>query len=232
MHGAQSPQSLTWQCTGHKSVLHSRASLSGGQDTPPYSEGVVTNLSRAFVPPSHGALQLLQLPQADTTQCTSHSACVGSPHGAQGAVLHGIVSFKLGQSAPPLLEAMLTVRVRRSVPPPHSTGHPSQSLKLDTVQSTGQMCVLQPRCSERLPQSTPPCATSTTIERERNWVPPGRSGVVHDRVHVDHAPKKDSTQSTRHGCVLHARILCLRQIASLSTNANEQLTPHTLTHSR
>ena len=43
------------------------------------------------------------------------------------------------------------------------------------------------------------------MERERTCEPAGYPEVVHDFVHVDHAPNAESTQSTRHGTELHER---------------------------
>jgi len=90
------------------------------------------------------------------------------------------------------------VRVRVWTPPPHEAEHCDHGEKMPE-QSTGQPCVLQPRCSWRDGHCAPPFFGWTRIVRVRDCVPPLQ--VAEQEVHE---LQSDTTQSTGQSWVLHA----------------------------
>lgn len=136
----QLPQLLhavTSQCTGQGAILQSSCSVSGGHDEPPNSGVVMMVRSRDWIPPAHAAEHKLQSLHADTTQFTSHSACVAAPHAAHSSVLHAMVSVPEGHISPPCSAATCTVRVRSLIPPPQLAEHPSHEPHPFITQSMG-----------------------------------------------------------------------------------------------
>jgi len=85
-------------------------------------------------------------------------------------------------------------------PPPHVAEHASKSPNSLTTQSTGHGSVLHDSVSTRAPHVSPPGVGVTTIERDRDRVPP-----PHAAEQSENSPKGLNSQSIPHAKVLHGR---------------------------
>ena len=101
------------------------------------------------MPPPHTIVQGLQLFQFDTTQFTGHAE-----------VLHVACWDSTGHATPPRAVAATTERVRVLAPAPHDLVQADKTPQADTLQSTGQRCMLQTRSSSS-GRATPPCMAAT-----------------------------------------------------------------------
>lgn len=127
----------------------------------------------------------LHADQSLTTQST------GSPH---SSVLHGWVSLRLPQLAPPFAAGVAIVRVRVWLPPPHCTEQSSHALHALAAQSTGHSVS---RDSDSDGHAAPPPDAGTVTVRVRVW-------LVLPAVHADHALQSLTSQFTG---VTHVSVL-------------------------
>ena len=171
-------------------MLHACVSSSRGHAAPPLALGTVTLRVRVWVPPPHSVEQDPQSVHEPTWQSTGH-ACV----------LQFWDSVNVGHAAPPFKGCVVTVRVRDCVPPPQSLSHVLHEDHDDTLQSTGQPCVLHADVSVRAGHDVPPLAGWTVMMRVLVWMPPPHV-LVHDEYGV-HAP---TSQLIGHGWVLHSEL--------------------------
>jgi len=96
-------------------------------------------------------------------------------------------------------------RVLVEMPPPHEAEHGDHvRLHALTTQSTGHACVLHACVCSSAGQAAPPLAAAVTTERVLVETPPPHEAEQGDHVRL-HAL---TTQSTGHGCVLHAMVCC------------------------
>jgi hypothetical protein len=191
----QSLQALTAQSTltTQAWVLQSWLSLRAGQARPPFDAGVTTVRVRCWVPPPHVFEQTDQSLQALTAQSTG---------GGHAWLLHGCISARAGQAAPPLEAGVMTARVRPWVPPPQLFEHIDQSLHGPTTQSTGttQGWALQDWVSVRAGHDLPAFWAGTVTVREWVCVPPPQ--VL---LHADQGPQSLTWQSMGTGGAMQLR---------------------------
>ena len=129
----------------------------------------------------------VQAPKAETTQCT-----------AQACVLQLRVSCWWSHGLPPVA-GWVTLRLRLCVPVLQLVLHVVHAPQADSTQCPGHGCWLHALCSFRYGQAYPPKVAAVVTLRDLDCDP-----VPHDLVHVDHAPKDDTTQWPAQVCVLHA----------------------------
>ncbi len=116
------------------------------------------------------------------------------PQALTGLVLHGRVSARGGQDAPPLDAGAITRRLRDCSPPPQVLLQADQAVHSLTRQSTAHGCGLQSRCSTSAGQAPPPLAGGMRIMRVRLcWPPP------QDRLQVDQSPQSLTWQGVGTG---------------------------------
>lgn len=108
----QLAQLPTKQFTGHGCVLHERVSDTAAHAVPPCAGCVRTVRERDFVPLPHTFEQLRQPPQLESAQSTGH-----------GCVRHDADDVVDAHAVPPCCGAVVMVRCRRFVPPPHDLEH-------------------------------------------------------------------------------------------------------------
>merc|ERR1719161_2257754 len=122
----------TLQSTGQAKVLQVLYSLVRGQPTPPWALVVRTERLRRLVPVAQVAEQLVKAVQADTLQSTG-----------QAKVLQALELPRAGQATPPCWAAVSTDRLRDLVPVAQDLEQPPKADQLETLQSIGQVKVLQ-----------------------------------------------------------------------------------------
>jgi len=164
-----------------------------GQAAPPLAEGVIILRVLVCMPPPQRVEHSLQLDQPLTWQSTGH-ACV----------LHDCCITSSGHAVPPLAAATNTDRVADCMPPPQVAEQPDQPDHADTTQLVGHGCMLHACVCSNAGQAAPPLAEEVMMLRVLDEMPP-----PHDAVHgVQVRLHALTTQSTGHGCVLHACVSC------------------------
>lgn len=112
-------------CFKQGCVLHAAVSDKPGQALPPCSSAWVICRNRFLVPPPHSFEHVEYFPKLLTTQST-----------LQGCVLQFTDSDKRGQAFPPSALALMILRDRFCIPPPHCFEHGDNAPKVLTTQST------------------------------------------------------------------------------------------------
>ena len=129
----------------------------------------------------------------DTAQSIGHGA---APHTADS-----VSAAALGHGVPPCSAAVVTVRLRACVPPPHVTEHASNAPHTLSTHATGHGCALHAcaSTSDAHAASLPPYAAAVVTLRVRVWLPPPQSTL-----HAPNGPQTDVAQSTGHCLSMHA----------------------------
>lgn len=97
--------------------------------------------------------------------------------------MHGAVSDKWPQAAPPKPTWVSTARERERTPPSQLAVHVLHPPQSAVMQSRGHACELQLVVSLRESHATPPCAGLVSIDRWRVLLPPPQ-----EREHVSQLP--------------------------------------------
>lgn len=189
-HRSQACQPDSTQSTGQAWSLQKRASVIGAHATPPYAAGVVMLRRRDWRPLPQSCVQVVQLPQAPSSQSIG-----------QSWVLQFSVAEVISHWTPSVVGLSMMLRVRWRVPVPQVCVQASQSDQAPRRQSTGQLAAPQASCSTRLPHSWPLCWSAVMMERVWYWTPPPQ--VLVQAVSADHS---DVSQSIGHGPSLHWRV--------------------------
>jgi hypothetical protein len=95
----------------------------------------------------------------------------------------------------------MMVRARVDTPVAQVLEHSLQAAQLLTMQSIGQLLVLQSEVWDEEAQALPPWATSRMVERERDIEP-----VPQVLEHAVQLPQEPWTQSTGQEAVLHSTV--------------------------
>ena len=105
---------------------------------------------------------------------------------------HATLSTWLPHATPSPELAVITLRARMRVPPPHKAEQLPHAAHVDNMQSTPlHSAALHPRLSASAPQAVPPFSAAVTTARLRDWTPP-----PHVAEHAPHPAHVEATQAT------------------------------------
>ena len=187
LHLPHLPQPETVHADGHKWLLQTCVSDSGGHVLPACAELTVTLRVRAAMPPPHDAEHLVHAPKGATTQSTG-----------QGSSEQACVSSRCWHEVPPCAACCMMARLRVWLPPPHDFEHFDQVEKLVCSQWMGHCTPPHAAVSFLGGHALPPCCGSVTTTRTRKCMPP-----PHVFVQSIQLPQFETRQSSGHGSPAH-----------------------------
>merc|ERR1719460_2205699 len=151
---------------------------------PPLAACTLISRVRSVVPSPQAAEQGDQPVQEPHSQFTGQASVLQSVH----------CSWFESQASPPKAFMTRTVLIWRTTPPPQVVEQVPLFVQPDSIQSTGQFCVLHStERSKSSGQVSPPWSLFTSMERTSVSVPP-----PHSAEHSLTAPQGPTTQSTGH----------------------------------